>query len=69
MGPVPENLEELKNSKRLLKEKIYEQVERAFIFNALDRAAWNVKQAAALVGMQRTNLHALMRKYGIKKTE
>lgn len=68
-GPVPENIEELKNYKRQLKERIYEQVERAFIFNALDRAGWNVKQAAALVGIQRTNLHALMRKYGIKKSE
>jgi DNA-binding NtrC family response regulator len=66
-GPVPENIEELKNSKRQLKEKVYEQVERAFLLNALDRAGWNVKQAAALVGMQRTNFHALMRKCGIKK--
>jgi DNA-binding NtrC family response regulator len=66
-GPVPENIEELKNFKRQLKERIYEQVERAFILNALDRTGWNVKQAAALVGMQRTNFHALMRKYAIKK--
>jgi transcriptional regulator with GAF, ATPase, and Fis domain len=65
--PVPENIEELKNSKRRLKEKVYEQVERAFILNALDRTGWNVTQAAVLVGMQRTNFHALMRKYAIKK--
>jgi len=66
-GPVPESISELKNSKRLLKEKVYEQLERAFVYNALDRVGWNVKQAAALVGMQRTNFHALMRKYGIRK--
>ena len=44
-------------------------MERAFIFTGLDRAGWNVKQAAARVGMQRTNFHALMRKYGIRKRE
>ncbi len=69
MGSVPESIAELKNSKRQLKTKIYEQVERAFVFSALDRAGWNVRQAAALVGMQRTNFHALMRKYGIRKRE
>jgi two-component system NtrC family response regulator len=66
-GPVPENLQELKNSKRQLKEKVYEQVERAFLLNALDRTGWNIKHAAALVGMQRTNFHALMRRCGVKK--
>ncbi len=67
MGPAPENVSELKNSKRQLKEKVYEQLERAFVYNALDQTGWNVKQAAAHVGMQRTNFHALMRKYRIKK--
>jgi two-component system NtrC family response regulator len=69
IGPVPESVKELKESKRRLREKVYEQVERAFIFNALDRTAWNITRAAAMVGMQRTNFHALMRKYGIKKKE
>ncbi len=69
IGPAPENVDELKNAKRRLKERIYEQVERSFIFAALDKTGWNVTQAAALVGMQRTNFHALMRKYGIKKRD
>jgi transcriptional regulator of acetoin/glycerol metabolism len=30
---------------------------------------WNITQAAAMVGMQRTYFHVLMRKYGIKKGE
>jgi len=69
IGPVPENVVELKESKRRLKERVYEQVERMFILNALDRMGWNITQAAAMVGMQRTYFHALMRKYGIKKGE
>ena len=32
----------------------------------LDRYEGNVSRAAEAVGMQRTNFHALMRKYGIK---
>ena len=69
MGPIPENIEELKESKRKVKEKVYEQVERAFILNALDKTGWNITQAASMVGMQRPNFHALMRKYGIRKGE
>jgi DNA-binding NtrC family response regulator len=67
IGPVPENVEQLKDAKRQVREKAYEQVERTFILNALNRTGWNITQAAALVGMQRTYFHALMRKYEIKK--
>ncbi len=69
IGAAPENLAELKNLKRRLKEKVYEQAERAFVLSALDRTGWNITRAAAAVGMQRTNFHALMRKYGIRKQE
>ncbi len=67
--PVPENVEQLKDAKRQVREKAYEQVERSFILNALNRTGWNITQAATLVGMQRTYFHALMRKYEIKKGE
>ncbi|HYK89893.1 MAG TPA: sigma-54 dependent transcriptional regulator [Acidobacteriota bacterium] len=69
IGQAPESIRELKLSKRRLKERVYEQVDRAFIFNALDRTGWNITHAAAFVGMQRTNFHALMRKYGIRRGE
>jgi DNA-binding NtrC family response regulator len=69
IDPVPENAEQLKDSKRRLKEKAYEQVERTFVIHALERTGWNITQAAALVGMQRTYFHALMRKYGIRRSE
>jgi len=37
------------------------------IRRALDAAAWNVTQAAAGLGIDRTNLHRKMRKYGIER--
>jgi DNA-binding NtrC family response regulator len=67
LGPVPQSIEELKRSKRRCRERAYEQVERVFVLNALERTGWNITQAAIRVGMQRTNFHALMRKYGIRK--
>ncbi|MBI5528141.1 MAG: sigma-54-dependent Fis family transcriptional regulator [Deltaproteobacteria bacterium] len=69
IGPVPDNVEELKESKRQLKDKVYEQIERAFVLSALDKSGWNITQASLAVGMQRPNFHALMRKYGIRKGE
>jgi len=62
---VPASAEELKEAKRRLKEMVYAQVERQFLFKALEDAGWNISRAAAAVGMQRPNFHALMRKYGI----
>jgi DNA-binding NtrC family response regulator len=67
LGPVPQSIEELKRSKRRCREQAYEQVERIFVLNALEQTGWNITQAAGRVGMQRTNFHALMRKYGIRK--
>ena len=37
------------------------------IRHALDAADWNVTQAAAGLGIDRTNLHRKMRKYGISR--
>jgi two-component system NtrC family response regulator len=65
-GAAPKTLEELKEAKRKLKEQLSDKVEKDFVLAALDRAAWNVTRAAALVGMQRTNFHALMRKHDVK---
>ena len=38
---------------------------RRFLAEALQRNGANVSKAAEEVGMQRTNFHALMRKYGL----
>ncbi|MGE5097823.1 MAG: sigma-54-dependent transcriptional regulator [Betaproteobacteria bacterium] len=64
--PVPRNGEELKRSKKALREKSVEGVEKAFILEALKRNAWNVTRSAEDTGMQRANFQALMKKYNIR---
>lgn len=64
---VPKTLRELKETKKRLKARSIEGIERSFILDALSRNNWNISRAAAEVGMQRTNFHSLMRKYGIRK--
>jgi DNA-binding NtrC family response regulator len=66
---VPMTSEELKEIKKQLREKAVEDVEKAFIVNALDRNEWNVTRAAEEVGMLRPNFQALMRKYGLRARE
>ena len=44
-----------------------ERREAEAIRKALEQAAWNVTQAAAGLGIDRTNLHRKMRKYGIAR--
>ena len=66
---VPLTSEELKELKKHLREKAVEDVERAFIVNALERNNWNVTRAAEEVGMLRPNFQALMRKYNLRARE
>lgn len=66
---IPQNMAELHEQKRLLKEKAVEPLERAFLVEALRRNDGNVTRAAEEVGMQRTNFHALLRKVGISGRE
>jgi transcriptional regulator with GAF, ATPase, and Fis domain len=62
---VPEDAAALAERKKKLRAESVERLERLFVLKALRDAGWNVSQAARRVGMQRPNLHALMRKYGI----
>lgn len=64
---IPKNLRELKEIKKKLKARSIESIERSFILDALSRNDWNISRAAQEVGMQRTNFHSLMRKYGIRR--
>ncbi len=64
---VPENREQLKKAKKQLREQAVETIEKRFVLQALNRNDWNITKAARSVGMQRTNFHALMRKYRIRK--
>jgi DNA-binding NtrC family response regulator len=62
---IPSDAETLVQVKKELREKAVERVEKLFVLKALREADWNVSKAARKVGMQRPNLHALMRKYDI----
>lgn len=62
---VPRTSEELKNIKKVARQKSVENVEKLFILGALKRNDWNVTASAEETGMQRTNFQALMKKYDI----
>jgi len=59
LNDIPKTSEELKERKKNLRSKSIEEVEKAFIIEALKRNDWNITKASADVGMQRSNFHAL----------
>jgi DNA-binding NtrC family response regulator len=63
---VPRTAEELKQLKKVARQKSVENVEKHFVLGALKRNGWNVTRAAEEVGMQRSNFQALMAKYDIR---
>jgi DNA-binding NtrC family response regulator len=60
---LPKTWEEFRALKRDTCEAAVQDLECRFIAEALERSGGNVSKAAQEVGMQRTNFHALMRKY------
>jgi DNA-binding NtrC family response regulator len=65
MENIPSSNEELKRIKKEIRQKAVRKVEKNFILNALAKNDWNVTQAAESAGLQRSNFHSLMKKYGI----
>ena len=63
---IPMTSDELKEIKKQVREKAVEEIERAFVLNALERHQWNVTKASEEVGMLRPNFQALMRKYNLR---
>jgi len=63
---VPRTSEELKQTKKIARQKSVENIEKLFILGALKRNDWNVTASAAQTGMQRSNFQALMKKYDIR---
>jgi transcriptional regulator of acetoin/glycerol metabolism len=57
--------EELKKIGRKITQRILNEIENAFILEALKRNNWNVTRVAEGVGFLRPNFHALMRKHNI----
>ena len=66
---IPKTSDELKERKKVLREKAVEEIERLFTTEALCRNHGNVTRAAADVGMLRPNVQALMRKYHITSAQ
>ena len=64
---IPRNILELKEKKKNLRLKSVEDIEKMFVMEALKRNRWNISRAASDVGMQRTNFHALLKKYQLSK--
>jgi DNA-binding NtrC family response regulator len=62
---IPHSVDELKETKRQIRERAIEPVEKAFTLYALQRNNWNVTRAAEETGMLRPNFQALMKKLGI----
>jgi len=62
---LPSNWEEFKRLKQEVRDAAVRELERRFLIEALARSEGNVTKAAKDVGMQRSNFHALMRKYGL----
>jgi DNA-binding NtrC family response regulator len=62
---LPSTWEEFKKLKQQVRDSAVQQLERRFLMEALERCQGNVSRAAEEIGIQRTNLHALMRKYSL----
>jgi two-component system response regulator PilR (NtrC family) len=63
---VPDDARTLALRKKEERARAVDRLERLFVLKALRVADWNVSAAARAVGMQRTNLHALIRRHGIQ---
>ena len=62
---IPESMEELKAVKKHLIEVRYGELEKAFLVKALKACDGNITHAAAKVGIQRPNFHAMMKKHNV----
>jgi len=63
---VPRTSEELKQFKKIARQKSVENIEKLFVLGALKRNDWSVTKSAKETDMQRSNFQALMKKYDIR---
>ena len=64
-GGIPHTAGGLKDAKQAILEQYFLPMEKSFLVQALERAAWNITKAAGQVGMQRSNFSVLMKKHGL----
>jgi len=65
LRPLPRDWETFKELKRQVRDAAVQELERRFLLEALQRSGGNVSRASEDVGMQRTQFHQLLRKYGL----
>jgi DNA-binding NtrC family response regulator len=61
--PLPPNWQQFRKLKQQMRDAAVQDLQRRFLVEALQRCGGNVSEAAAEIGIQRTNFHALMRKH------
>ncbi len=66
---TPNTNDELKRIKKEIRQKAVRRVEKNFVLKALSENGWNITQAARKTGLQRTNLHTLMKKHHISRPQ
>jgi DNA-binding NtrC family response regulator len=64
---IPQTSDELKLLKKEIRTSATAAVEKGFLLQALEKNDWNVSRAARMVGLQRSNFQALMKKHGIAR--
>ncbi|MBN1764554.1 MAG: sigma-54-dependent Fis family transcriptional regulator [Sedimentisphaerales bacterium] len=63
---VPQTAAQLHETKKKLREQAVNEIEKAFLLEALRRNDYNVSNAAQQTGMQRPNFQSLLRKHGLR---
>ena len=62
---LPDTWEEFRKLKQKVGRTAVDDLERRFLIAALRRCHGNITKAAEQIGIQRTNLHALLRRHGL----
>ncbi len=65
-GEMPGTWAEFKTLARQLRRAAVQMFQREFLAAALERNGGNVSRTARALGLQRTNLHAMLRRHGIR---
>ncbi len=63
---VPQTVAELNEVRSKLREQAVDDIEKAFLLEALHRNGYNITKAAAQTGMQRSNFQALLKKHKLR---
>lgn len=66
VGTLPQDWQGFRELKRRLTNDAVQDLERRFLVETLERAGDNVSRASEMIGIQRTQLHALLQKHGLR---